>query len=132
MKTRRDELIESHGEPVGTALFDIEVAAGVRAHDQYLEQQRRLAEVNAAITAKRKGAAARLAPLQAEMDRTYKLWLAACEALEAQRLADERALMGLQEQVIELTRAMNRDRFADRVKQWVKVPEGEMPQLQAG
>jgi len=131
MKTLRDQLIESHGEVLGAMIHDAQVADRTKRAERYTQLRAELSQVQSTIDAQRRGAAKRQAPLQAAMDRAYQTWLESCEALEAQRLADERALMPLQERVGALVREITADPNAARVSQWTKLSETEMPQLQA-
>ena len=126
---RRDQLIEALGPTGGALFFDIEVAKRTKERDEWLACERRRAEKITAISVKRQAIAARLAPLQADADRKYQAWLAACEACEAARLAGEREVQPLQEEVAALTREMNRSPFEGRVKNWLPVPEADTPKL---
>jgi hypothetical protein len=127
MKALLEKLIDEHGEPAGTALYNLQVEANEKARAKYLEQQRQLAELSAAIALKREIATRRLQPLEAEADAAYQEFLRASARVEQRKVEDARAISGLVEQQHALIREMNRPRFENRSR-WVKLPDGAMPQ----
>ena len=132
MKTLLDQLIELHGDAVGRALYEIELTSRAKSRDQYLELQSKLTGINADMDAEGQAAAARQAPLEAEMNRLNKSWIEACEKLRAQQIADQGAILPLQERAAAIRREMNKSPFEGRIKQWVPVPPNKASRPMVG
>jgi Tfp pilus assembly protein FimV len=127
MRSLLEKLVDEHGEPAGTALYNLQVEANAKARAKHQEQQRQLAELSAAIALKREIAARRLQPLEGAADAAYQNFLRCCERVEQQKQTDAAAISGLVEQQHTLIREMNRPRFENRSR-WTKLPDGAMPQ----
>lgn len=122
----RRQMTEKHGPALGEILYETEIARRARMTERMRPLIAELAERRAEYDTLSAQLAEKLPPLRAAMEAAYEVWLAACNALEAQRVQNDATLSPLQTRIGELTTEITAPVFAEGLVQW-QVPDWYQP-----
>jgi hypothetical protein len=123
-----DSFIARLGPTLGLLAYEQEQARRVAARKKLDELTAALTAVRHALEARTAALAAELAPLEAEMNARRDEWMAACNAFEAKRIANQSAVVPLQNCLAEVVAQLNAAApgWGANVRQWQ--PRDDLPQ----
>jgi hypothetical protein len=115
----RRQCLREHGQIMGSILVEHQLAA-IRKHaNEYEALQAEHAAADAALLAVN-ASVPNLAPLRAAMQAAHAAWLAACEALETQRIKNEQAGSRARSQLDDVRQRMAAHLASSRPEGWSK------------
>jgi hypothetical protein len=115
----RNHCIAKYGETMGVIAYDMELKVQTEKLGRYNDLHRQRDDA-VAECARREASLPSLAPLRVRMDAAYAKWLAACDALENQRVANAGAVSDVQTKIIDLNAAIAQCMSAVRIDPWKK------------
>jgi hypothetical protein len=122
----REALVKAHGELLGPLLYQAELTKRIERAERFERLRARHAVLQSALELRMAQQSARMAGVLRAFEEAQTDFLAATEALEQQRIADQSALVPLQNDLAEVIAEMNIPLFTDKVKNWGR-PDGWQP-----
>lgn len=121
--TLRSQLIETHGDIMGSVLFEAQMRVRRETAEKFQALKGKLDTLRVQLDEQTAAGDVRLAPLEAAMNRAHTAWMDAFAAYERQRLANQSAVFPLNNEIAALVGQINIPLHTNRVKQWVPAPE---------
>jgi uncharacterized protein YukE len=117
---RAASFVQAYGPVVGPFALAAEEARRTEARKQVDQLSAALATARKELEQRTVTLAAELEPLRLEMDALRDEWTAACERYEAKRIANQAAVIPLQNRLAELVAQLNAPAsgYAHNIRQW--------------
>jgi hypothetical protein len=117
----RETFVQRHGPQLGPLVHELELKKHAELREKVQRLRAALSVARQAMELRRQEGERRLASLHAAMDAQRDLWMAACARYEAVRIANQSALIPLQDRIAAIIGELNAPLPAYSIRQWQRV-----------